>query len=518
MMNFPASGHVPAASGKIHPEQKVRNRSSFIPLRWVSIILIAAAVVLAAVQLVHYSRVRSNLPPGMVIAGVPVGGLTQEKAAERLLQAYTAVPVEVHYRDAVIQIKPAVIGFELDINAMMSAADLERLQQPFWGGFWDFLWNRLPAPNEIPLRATYSEERLRIFLRDEIAARYDQTPVAAQPLPGSTGFQAGKAGTVLDIDRAVILIDAALRSPSSRVVNLSFSKITPPRPSIDNLKILLQQIIELSEYDGLIEVYVNDLQTSREIHFAEQGGQLVPPDIAFTAASTMKIPIMISVMRRVNAVENEDLKQLIQLMIERSENDPADRLMETVMDKNLGPLEVTKDMQTLGLKNTFLAGYFYPGAPLLQRIQTPANQRTDVQAGPDPYNQTTPAELGMLLEDIYRCAENGGGTFAAAFPGQITQEECRAMVSYLVLNKIAVLLQAGLPEGTRIAHKHGWIIENDGLMHTIADAGLVYSPGGNYVIAVYMYHPVQMLFDPANRMVAEISQAVYNYFNLPGEQ
>ncbi len=496
----------------------MRNRNSFIPLRWISIGLIVLAVVLAAAQLVYYSRIRSNFPPGMVIAGVNVGGLSQQRAAERLLQAYTAVPVEVHYRDAVIQIKPGVIGFELDINAMMAAADLERLQQPFWGGFWDFLWNRLPAPNEVPLRATYSEERLRIFLRDEIAARYDQMPAAAQPLPGSTSFQAGKSGTVLDIDRAVILIDAALRSPGTRVVNLSFSRISPPRPSIENLEILLQQIIDLSEYDGLIEVYVNDLQTSQEIHFAVQAGQLVAPDISFTAASTMKIPIMVSVMQRVNAVENEEVTGLIQLMIERSENDPADRLMETVMDRNLGPLEVTKDMQALGFQNTFMAGYFYPGAPLLQRIQTPANQRSDVQAGPDPYNQTTPAEIGMLLEDIYRCAENGGGTFGAVFPGQITQEECRSMISYLVLNKIAVLLQAGLPEGTRIAHKHGWIIENDGLMHTIADAGLVYSPGGNYVIAVYMYHPVQMLFDPANRMVAELSQAVYNYFNLPGEQ
>ena len=53
--------------------------------------------------------------------------------------------------------------------------------------------------------------------------------------------------------------------------------------------------------------------------------------------------------------------------------------------------------------------------------------------------------------------------------------------------------------------------------HTISDAGLVYSPGGNYVITVYMYHPAQMLFDQANRMVAEISQVIYNYFNLPGE-
>lgn len=494
----------------------MRNRSIFIPLRWISVFLIFLAVLLTVLNLVRYSRIRSNFPTGSVIAGVPVGGLTQQAAAARLQQAYTAIPVEVRYRDAIIQIRPSVIGFELDVPAMLAAADIERLKQPFWGGFWDFLWNRMPTPEEIPLRATYSEERLRIFLQDEIATRYDQTPSAALPLPGSTSFTAGRAGTVLDIDRAVTLIDSALRSPNQRIVNLSFNKISPPRPSMQNLHILLQQMIEESGYDGLIEIYINDLQNGQEIHFANEAGTLVPPDIAFTAASTMKIPIMTSVMRRTTEPLPDDIEEAIREMIEQSYNDPADLLMETVMDGNLGPLEVTEDLTQLGLPNTFLAGYFYPGAPLLKRISTPANGRADITAGPDAYNQTTPAEMGMLLEDIYRCSENGGGTFAAAFPGEITQGECRAMISFLVENKIAVLLQAGLPEGTRIAHKHGWIIENDGLMHTIADVALVYTPGGNYVITLFMYHPVQMVFDPANRLVAEISQAVYNYFNLPG--
>ncbi len=496
----------------------MRNRGILFPLRWVSILLVVLAVALVAFQLVFYSRIRSGFPAGMMIAGVPVGGLTQEEAADRLQQAYTAIGVEIHYRDAVIQIRPGMVGFELDIEAMMAAADLERVQQPFWVGFWDFLWNRLPDPQEIPLRATYSEERLRIYLQEEVAARYDLDPSAPLPLSGTTNFQIGKAGTTLDIDRAVILINDALRSPYSRVVNLSYTKINPPRPSIENLQVLLQQIIDLAEYDGIIELYVKDLQTSREIHFANNQGQLVQPGIAFTAASTMKIPIMVSVMSRLADGGDEEQAQLIQLMIERSENDPADRLMETVLDKNLGPLEVTKDMQLLGLSNTFMAGYFYVGAPLLQRIQTTANQRTDITAGPDPYNQTTPVEMGLLLEDLYNCSENGGGTFAAVFPTQVIQEECRTMIAYLVENKIAVLLQAGVPEGTRIAHKHGWIIENDGLMHTIADAGLVYSPGGNYIISVYMYDSEQMLFDPANKMAAELSQAVYNYFNLQGEQ
>jgi beta-lactamase class A len=203
----------------------------------------------------------------------------------------------------------------------------------------------------------------------------------------------------------------------------------------------------------------------------------------------------------------------LEKMIEVSENDPADSLMK-LLDKNNGPLEVTKDIQALGLKNTFLAGYFFPGAPLLKKISTPANQRKDYYTDPDPYNQTTPAEMGRLLADIYQCAENGGGTFAAVFPGQITQNECKQMIEFLVLNKLPVLITAGLPEGTKIAHKHGWIEELDGMVHTFSDAAIVFTPGGDYVLTVYLWKKDQLLFDTANALTSDLSQAVYNFFNL----
>lgn len=201
-------------------------------------------------------------------------------------------------------------------------------------------------------------------------------------------------------------------------------------------------------------------------------------------------------------------------MIEQSNNTASDSIMDRFIAKDRGPLEVTADMQTLGLNNTFLAGYFYTGAPLLQRFVTPANSRTDVNTNPDIYNQTTPSDMGMLLEDIYLCSQNGGGAFAAAFPGKITQAECQAMIRYLSKNDISQLIAAGLPEGTQIAHKHGWVTETDGYMHMIGDAAIVFTPGGNYIMTLYMYHPVQLIWDPANLLVADLSQAVYNYFNV----
>jgi hypothetical protein len=48
----------------------------------------------------------------------------------------------------------------------------------------------------------------------------------------------------------------------------------------------------------------------------------------------------------------------------------------------------------------------------------------------------------------------------------------------------------------------------------MADAALVYSPGGDYVLVVYLYDPIQVVFEPVNVMVAQLSQAIYNYFNV----
>jgi beta-lactamase class A len=490
---------------------RTRGFNSF--LRWFSLGMIFAGVMLTVIQLVTYSRIRNNFPAGMIIGGVPVGSLNPQKAAERLTQAY-GIPIELHYRDAVFQVKPALIGFELDMAAMLAAADMQRVNQPFWSAFWDHLWGRLPSSGEVPLIASVSEERLQAYIQNEIAARYDQPPTQAMPVAGSVNFTPGEPGTTLDINRTVILVKDALRSPKTRTVNLTFSPSQPSRPSLKNLEILIKQIIDLAGFEGIAEIYLLDLQTGEDLQFAYRQGEDLIPDISFTAASTIKIPIMVSIFRRVNEPAPENVINQIELMVERSENAPADRLMEEVIDPTLGPLFVTEDVQALGLKNTFLAGHFYPGAPLLRRFDTPANTRTDVFTGPDVYNQTTSSDIGQLLEDIYQCSETGGSALSAVFPGEISQNECRQMIEYLSLNRIGVLIQAGLPDGTRAAHKHGWINETDGVIHTIGDVGIIYTPGGNYVLAIYIYHPNQLVWDTANLLIAQLSTAIYNYFNL----
>lgn len=494
----------------------MRNRRTTSSLRWISLLLILAAVVLTMLQLVRFSRVRTSFPAGLEIAGVPVGGLDRQRAAERLLAVYS-VPVELHYNEAVIHLDPSVVGFEVDLENMLAAADLERTEDSFWIGFWDYLWGERRQAGTVPLDASFSEPRLRTYLMDEVAARYDKPPQPAQPVVGTINFQPGEPGTSLDVDGAVLRIENAMESPHNRVVELPLRRDAPSRPSMENLRVLLKQTIDLAEFDGLVGLYLQDLQTSQEIHFLYQQGEFLStqPDAAFTAASIIKIPIMVSVFRHIDDSAPQEVSILLQDMIEKSGNDPADWVMEQVLDPNLGPLEVTADMERLDLRNTFLSGYFYPGAPLLVRQETPGNQRPDVDTDPDLYNQTTPSDIGMLLADIYHCAQHGGGTLLAVYPGQITPAECQTMINHLTRNRIAVLLEAGAPEGTQIAHKHGWVTDLNGVINTIGDAGIVYTPGGNYVLVIFLHHDVQLLWDPASSLVAELANAVYNFYNLP---
>jgi hypothetical protein len=274
---------------------RMRNRNTNIILRGVSILFLTAALVLSIVSLTSYSRQRNNYPASMNIAGVSAGGLSPAEASQRLLEVYTS-PIEVLYNDAVILIDPAVVGFQLDVETMLAAADLSRTGNSFWGGFWEYLWNRTPSETAIPLSATISDERLREYLQNEIATRYDLPPAPAVPVPGGTSFLAGQPGQTLDIDRAVLLISDALRSPENRSVALTFTRSSAARPTIDTLAILLKQIVTVSDFDGLIGFYMMDLQTGEEIHFAINNKQeiSVDPDIAFSASSTIKVAIVAS--------------------------------------------------------------------------------------------------------------------------------------------------------------------------------------------------------------------------------
>ena len=495
----------------------MRKRSSLI--RWAAIFTLLMTVFFTTVELVRYARVRATFPTGLRVAGVPVGGLSYEEASERLVQVYLA-PIELRYRDARIQVRPATLGFRLKLDNMLAAADKQRVAEPFWSGFWKYLWNNPISSKDIPLDAVYDDQRVVAFLENEIAIRYDIPAAPAMPVPGESGFYPGVSGSEMDYTLSLQRINAALSSNSNRTVILETRQTRAPTPSIGLLEIMLKDIINASTFDGLVELYLKDLRTGLVLHFTHSriGEEEVPVNIAYSSWSTIKIPVLVSAFKRLSSPYDENVLTLMEQMVERSDNDSTDALAKAVIGSTFAPLDVTEDMQALGLTNTFWGGFFTLGSPLLQNFKTSANQRFDYNTEPDRYAQTTPQDLGLLLEDIYYCATDYGGSLPLVFNGEITQEECRMMVEYLGLNRIGVLIQAGVPANVTVAHKHGWAYEvDDGYIHTIADAGIVYTPGGDYILAVFAHHPIQAVFDPVNLLVANLSAAAYNYFNLQNQ-
>ena len=480
-------------------------------LRWLPAVFgglfLLFAILIAVMDYIDFQKPQTVYPEGISVEGIPLGGLDHAQSEARLAEAFS-VPVELRYRQARLQFSPEELGFRPDYPATLSQIE-ENLPKKSWLKHL-FGKTEISSPLDTPLVAEVEINQIKALLEETIPLRYDQPATATAPILYSTNYTPGQAGFSLrSLATAAEDIQAALLSPDQRVVTLDVQE-SPALP-LDraNLGIFLKQTIQLEKFNGLIEVYQRDLTSGEILHIALRANQEVNPDVAYSAASTIKIPIMVSTMRRVEEPIPSQADNWMFQMIAESLNPPADGLMKAYMNNNTGPLMVTADLRELGYQNTFLAGYFEPGSPLLERINTPANQRRDIFIDPDFYNQTVPSETGDLLWKIYRCANHD----ELMFNGQVTASECQQMLNYLLENRIHALIEAGLPPEGRTAHKHGWTNDLDGLIHTISDSGVVYTPGGDYVLVIFAYTEEQFLYNIANQLFAKLSQSIYNAYN-----
>ena len=96
----------------------------------------------------------------------------------------------------------------------------------------------------------------------------------------------------------------------------------------------------------------------------------------------------------------------------------------------------------------------------------------------------------------------------AAYPGQFTAQEGQAMIDLMAQNHEAILLQGGLPEGTRLAHKHGYVED------THADAAIVMAPDVDFILVVFIFYREGWLGQQSQPIFADIANATYNYFYI----
>src|SRR5690349_1251954 len=214
---------------------------------------------------------------------------------------------------------------------------------------------------------------------------------------------------------------------------------------------------------------------------------LIGANLRFHAASTMKVPVMIQLFRDADAgllrlddsltvhvafpslVEgqafvvgrkddsdstlyawegrNRSVRDLLELMITRSSN-----LATNILIERVGAARAQTSARALGAWSI----------QVLRGVEDGLAYRAGLN------NTTTARDLGALLAAI-------------ALGQAATPASCDSMIAILSRQEFNEGIPAGVPPGTRVAHKTGWIGEV--VYH---DAALVYPPGrgGGYVLVV----------------------------------
>jgi beta-lactamase class A len=231
-------------------------------------------------------------------------------------------------------------------------------------------------------------------------------------------------------------------------------------------------------------------------------------DTSFHAASTMKVPVMIELFRRANTGsfrmsqglllvnqfasivdgslyaldpgsdsdstlyhhigERVRVDTLLRLMITRSSNFATNTLITLV-----GADAVNRTMRSLGA----------------QRIQVLRGVEDGKAFEKGLNNTTTARDLGLIL----RAIEEG----RAAPPGAT-----REMLGILEAQEFNEKIPAGLPRGTRVAHKTG---EITAVSH---DAAIVYPPGRKPYVLVVLTRGIAD-GSKSSKLIADISALVY---------
>lgn len=325
--------------------------------------------------------------------------------------------------------------------------------------------------------------------------------------------------------REVIRIEGDVSGlPTTEVLQIEFPTLTPtpqtvmvgdapwngaPVPS-GELAATLGAALHNTLLDAGFVPYSDQLASVFVLDLASGDSFTLFDNVAFSGMSLTKIPILVTYFLQQDRPLTYDEAFLVADTMMCSENITTNRLLEQIGDGDplRGAQRVTAMMQQLNLQGTFIMRQYLlrEGEPQIGvgTITTGADQTS---ARPDLYNQMLPQDLGWLLAGIYQCAQNETGLLMNRFPEAFDAQECRKMLYALDANAIGVFLEAGVPRGTRVIHKHGWVNDTHG------DAGIVIGPEGAFVFVTALYGREWLEFEVSSPVIAELARQTWNTFN-----
>jgi beta-lactamase class A len=433
----------------------------------------------------------STLPAGVRVAGVAVGGMTLDAARRALADALAPLtqPLTVTAGATTKTLTPAEIGLELPVEHLVQQA------------------RTASNGNSLPLVITYDQTRLRAWLA-ELATEIDgRTGATVAQSDKGPYFIAG--GPRLDIDAALKQIDERLRTPGApRTLELRLANGAAARPTPQQL---VEQLGALEkDWNGVAGVYVYDLALDKPVAGLHE-------NTVFSAMSVIKVAIMLHAYAEVEAFTSDQQRWLDDMIVD-SDNWAANAILATSVGENTpnqaarGALHMSAMLKDLGLQHTYQRSPFltggYPGDFTgLTIVSGPDQEGEPPFTAAIPLLRTTPKEISQVFLWIEQC-RNGTGPLIERYKKTLTPERCGLMLERLERNTDTTRMVAGLPKGTRVAHKSGWIEDAQ------ADVGIVRSPGGDYIVAVFVYRSEQDFDEEkAKATIAAFNHLIYSYFN-----
>ncbi len=260
----------------------------------------------------------------------------------------------------------------------------------------------------------------------------------------------------------------------------------------------------ISDYQGDVAVGIKNLSGDGEFWYRR--------DQPMATASLIKLPLLVATYQQIDSatvdpaqlieLTHEDqvpgsgiltrhfspglklpLIDAIRLMMRYSDNTATNLVIDQV-----GLPTTTESMKSLGLLHTQLHAKVY-------RRDTSIAPKRSQRYG---LGSTSAADMIALLEGIH--------THQVA-----SKTSCEAMIAHLLSCDDQVKLPAGLPSGTKIAHKTG------GVSSVRTDAGIIYGPGKDQAFAICVLTENNKdrgwsAESEPHQLIADIGRAAYQVF------
>jgi beta-lactamase class A len=244
-------------------------------------------------------------------------------------------------------------------------------------------------------------------------------------------------------------------------------------------------------------------------HLARPDSLFINADSSYHAASTMKVPVMVQLFRKIDAgdlrlsdpipLRNEFRSIVDGSPFSLSTADDSDSLLYSRLGGS-APLEELVDAmiaRSSNLATNVLIDVAGGGEAITATMRTFGARDIQVRRGVEDgkayraglNNTTTARDMSAVLAAL----ETGRAASPASTAG---------MRQILLRQEFNEGIPAGLPAGTRVAHKTGWITA------TAHDAAIVYPSAGEPYVLVVLTGGIPEHGD-ANRLIADIAKLVH---------